>query len=191
MVERPRVQDLESFVLPRHFRGRSSAFVQMWWLVQGTLFRASPQVMYGFRRWLLRLFGARIGKKVLIRPTAEITYPWKVRIGDYSWIGDHAVLYSLGDIVIGKHCVISQRSYLCTGTHDHNRPTFDISAHTITVEDEAWLAADVYVAPGITVGRGAVIGARSSIFRDLPPMWIYLGSPARAVKPRLPSNSAG
>src|SRR4051812_46747933 len=113
-------QDLSEFRLPEHFRGRPAWLVQLWWLVQSTLFGLSPQFMYGWRRFLLRLFGARIGDKVLVRPTARITYPWKVSIGNHSWIGDEAILYSLGEIEIGANVVISQRSYICTGSHDCN-----------------------------------------------------------------------
>lgn len=179
-----KTQDLSTFRLPAGFRGRPGWYVQLWWLVQATLFRHSPQVLYGWRRWLLRRFGATIGHKVLIRPTVTITFPWKVSIGDHSWIGDEVVLYSLGPITIGKDVVVSQRSYLCTGSHDYRSPSFDIWAKPIVIEDEAWLATDVYVAPGIRIGGGAVVGARSSVFKDLPGMQIYLGTPATPVRAR-------
>ncbi|RME56374.1 colanic acid biosynthesis acetyltransferase WcaF [Candidatus Parcubacteria bacterium] len=177
-------QNLARFSLPQGFRGKPAWFVQLWWLVQSTLFALSPQALYGWRRFLLRLFGAKIGKKVLIRPSARITYPWKVRIGDYSWIGDYVELYSLGEIEIGSHVVISQRSYLCTGAHDYEKESFDIYAKRIVVEDEAWIATDVFVAPGVRIGRGAVIGARSSVFADMPEGMICIDSPARPVRPR-------
>ena len=99
-------QKLISFTLPSGFRGRPSWFVQLWWFVQNTLFRLSPQILYPWRRFLLRLFGASVGDGVLVRPSVRITYPWKVRIGDYSWLGDDVVLYSLGEIVIGRNTVI-------------------------------------------------------------------------------------
>jgi putative colanic acid biosynthesis acetyltransferase WcaF len=181
----PEIQDLKRFRLPPDFRGRSGLVVQLWWFVQTIFFRGSPQVMYGFRRWLLRLFGAQIGKGVIVRPSVTIPYPWKLQIGDHSWIGDHAVLYCFAKITIGKNVVISQKSYLCAGTHDYRSPGFDIQAFPIVIEDEAWLAADVFVAPGITVGRGAVVGSRSSVFGDLPGMMVSVGSPARPIRPRL------
>jgi putative colanic acid biosynthesis acetyltransferase WcaF len=181
----PSVQDLEKFSLPKNFRGRSGLAVQIWWLVQATLFRHSPQVLYAFRRWLLRLFGAQIGKGVKVRPSATFTYPWQVKIGDHSWIGDDAVIYSFAEINIGKNVVISQRSYLCAGTHDYRSASFDIRALPIVIEDEAWLAADVFVAPGVTVGRGAVVGSRSSVFTNLPAMMVCIGSPARPSRPRI------
>ena len=103
------MQLLNTFKLPKNFRGKNAFVVQLWWLVQSLLFKNSPQLLYGFRRFILRMFGAKIGKKVIIRPTVRITYPWKVSIGDYSWIGDDVVLYSLGEIEIGRNVVISQR----------------------------------------------------------------------------------
>ena len=177
-------QNLEKFSLPPQFRGRSAVVVQLWWLVEATLFAWSPQFMYGWRRFLLRLFGAKIGRKVLVRPTVRITYPWKVTIGDFSWIGDFVELYTLGEIHVGDNAVISQRSYLCTGSHDFSTPTFDIYQKPIHVGNQAWVATDVYIAPGVTIGDAAVIGARSTVFTDMPAGMICYGSPAQPVKPR-------
>ena len=174
-----KVQDLERFKLPDDFRGRSGFTVQLWWMVQATFFRCSPQLLYGFRRWLLRLFGAQIGKGVIIRPSVTTPYPWKLKIGDHSWIGDDAVLYTFADITIGRDVVVSQKCYLCAGTHDYRSPGFDIQAFPIVIEDEAWVAADVFVAPGVTIGKGTVVGSRSSVFTSLPPMMVCVGSPAR------------
>lgn len=180
-----KIQDLASFQLPANFRGKSGWYVQLWWIVQSTLFGLSPQFMYSWRRWLLRQFGATVGKHVLIRPTVRITYPWKVCIGDYSWLGDDVVLYSLGEIFIGDHVVISQRSYLCTASHDYRQPTFDMVASKIQIEDQAWLATDVFVAPGVNIGRGAVVGARSSVFEELPAMKVCIGTPAKPIRERV------
>lgn len=177
-------QDLSRFRVPERFRGRSAAFVQLWWLVEATLFRHSPQIFYGWRRFLLRIFGARIGRGVLIRPSAEITYPWKVSVGDYSWIGDRAVLYSLAEIHIGAHSVVSQDCYLCAGSHDPESVAFDIFAVPIHIGSQCWLASDVFVAPGISISDAAVVGARSSVFHDLPEAMICYGSPARPVRQR-------
>ena len=178
------VQNLNRYKTPPNFRGRSKVTVQLWWLVQATFFRLSPQFLYGWRRFILRCFGAYIGKGVIIRPSVQITYPWKLRIGDYSWIGDEVVLYSLGEIEIGAHTVISQRSYICTGTHDYNTVDFRIYAKKITIGTKCWLATDVYVAPGITISDATVVGARSSVFKSLPEAKICVGSPAQPIKDR-------
>jgi len=177
-------QSLQDFRLPDDFRGRSAFIVQLWWLTQSTLFGFSPQFMYAWRRFLLRLFGSKIGKNVLVRPTIRVTYPWKVTIGDYSWIGDDVVLYSLGKIEIGKNTVISQKSYLCAGSHDYTKPTFDIYAKPITIGDEVWIATDVFLAPGVTIGKGTVVGVRSTVLQDLPPGKICYGNPAKPTKDR-------
>lgn len=184
-------QDLSKFSVPSEFRGRSRIAVQTWWLIQSTLFHGSPQLAYGFRRWLLRLFGAKVGAGAIIRPSATITYPWKVTIGEHAWVGDHAILYSLGPIDIGDHAVISQGVHLCAGDHDYTRSDFPIRGRAIRIGDEAWVAADVFVAPGVAVGRGAVIGARSSVFQDMPEGMVCVGSPCRPVKKRIVLDAGG
>lgn len=178
-------QRLDQFRLPSDFRGRPVIVVQLWWLVQSTLFAWSPQFLYGWRCFLLRLFGAKIGKGVLIRPTVLVTYPWKLTLGDYCWIGDHVELYTLGSIQIGAHTVISQCSYICTGGHNPSTPSFDIYVKPIVIEDQVWVAADVFIAPGVTVGRGTVIGTRSTVFNDLPAGKICYGNPAIVIKDRI------
>ena len=178
-------QDLSKFELPVNFRGKSKWLVQLWWIAQILFIKCSPQFMYGWRRFLLRCFGAEIGKGVLIRPSVRIQYPWKVFIGDYSWIGDDVILYSLGKIKIGSNTVISQKSYLCAGTHNYNNKSFTIRAGEIVIGKECWLATDVYVAPGVVIGDGTVVGARSSVFTSLPPGKICYGSPAKIIKDRI------
>ena len=178
------MQNLNRFKLPRGFRGKSAIYVQLWWVIQGLFFKTSPQILYGWRRFLLRCFGAKIGKGVIIRPSVKITYPWKVTIGDFSWIGDDVVLYSLGEILIGSNTVISQRSYICTGSHDYKKIDFPIYAEKIVISDGCWLATDVFVAPGKIIKQGAIVGARSSVFNDLDGNSIYAGSPAKFIKKR-------
>jgi len=179
-----KVQDLARFQLPPDFRGRSAVVVQLWWIVRDTLFLCSPQFMYGWRNALLRLFGAKIGKGVMLRPTVRITYPWKLKIGDNVWCGDFVELYTLGEIEIGADVVVSQNSYICAASHDHTVPTFDIYTKRVIIEPEVWVAADVFVGPGVRIGRGAVIGARSTLLSDAPEMMIMAGSPAKVVRPR-------
>lgn len=180
----PVYQDLALHKVPCGFRGRNKFVVQLWWIVQATLFAWSPQILYGWRRFLLRLFGAKIGKKVLIRPSAKFTYPWKVSIGDCSWVGDDCVFYSLGEIKIGRNVSIAHRDYFCTGYHDIHSLSFDIKQKPIVIEDECWIPNDVFVGPGVTIGRGAVVGARSTVLKDLPKGMICYGYPAKPIKER-------
>ncbi|HBB33593.1 MAG TPA: colanic acid biosynthesis acetyltransferase WcaF [Cyanobacteria bacterium UBA8803] len=171
--------DLRQYDQSDYDRGRPGWFILLWWLVQAIAFPLSPHNAHGFRRWLLRRFGAKIGKGVLIRPTARFTYPWKITIGDYSWIGDDVVLYSLGAIQIGSHCTISQKCYICTGSHDMQDPAFGLLVDKIAIGNGVWIAADCFIAPGVQIGANAVIGARSSVFGNLPEQQVCWGTPAR------------
>jgi putative colanic acid biosynthesis acetyltransferase WcaF len=164
--------------------GKPKLFVFLWFLCQETLFRFSPIPFYSFRRWLVRLFGGKIGQGVILRPRARLHYPWRIEIGDYSSIGDDAWLYSIAPIKIGSHSVISQKCFLCTASHDYEDPHFKTTAAPIVIGDGVWLAADVFVAPGVTIGHNALIGARSSVFRIMPAGMICYGNPCRPLKPR-------
>jgi putative colanic acid biosynthesis acetyltransferase WcaF len=179
------MQDLNGFSVPKGFRGGNAIKVQLWWAVQATLFAWSPQVLYRWRAFLLRLFGAKVGKGVVIRPSVKITYPWKLTLGDYSWVGDDAVLYTLGDITIGANSVVSQKCYLCTGSHDYMSAHFDINATPIVIGEKCWLATDVFVAPGVSIGDCTVVGARSSVFKSLPANAICRGNPAVVTRERV------
>jgi putative colanic acid biosynthesis acetyltransferase WcaF len=184
MDEVRRFQDLGQFRMPRGFRGRSAIAVQIWWILQDTLFRWSPQAFYPWRNFLLRIFGAKIGKAVKFRSTVRVTYPWKLTVGDDVWIGDDCVFYNLGEIVIGSSVAIAHNVYFCTGLHDYTKIAFPIKQEPIHVEDEVWLPNDIFIGPGVTIGRGTVVGARSTVLRDLPPGMICYGYPAKAVRPR-------
>ena len=177
-------QNLKEFKVPNDFRGRSKVIVQLWWIIEKTIFAWSPQFLYGWRRFLLRLFGAKIGKGVLIRPTAKFTYPWKISIGDFTWIGEDCILYSLGSITIGKNVAVAHGVYFNTGLHNYKRSSFDIGSNDVVIKDEAWITNDVYIAPGVEIGKGCVIGARSSVFKNMPNGWACFGNPATPIKKR-------
>jgi putative colanic acid biosynthesis acetyltransferase WcaF len=178
---RNQFQDLSRFRLPRGSRGRPTWFVQLWWLFDALFVRPTPQGFYFWRRFALRLFGATVGRKVLVRPGVRVTFPWKVVIGDYCWIGDNATLYSVANITIGEHSVISQEAYLCTGTHDHCDMSFSLVASPITAEPECWIAARTFVGPGVRIGRGAVVGVGAVVLSDVEPATIVAGVPARKL----------
>lgn len=181
-------QDLALFSVPASFRGRSAFFVQIWWLVQALIFRPLPQICFPLRRLILRAFGAHVGANVKIRPGVRITYPWKVSIGDNTWIGDDVTLYSLGPIAIGSNSVISQQTYICAADHDHSDVTFPLRERPVCIGSEVWIAGAVWIGPGVTIGDGTVVGARSNVFKSLPPRMICFGSPCVPVKVRAPSS---
>ncbi len=190
---RPRL-DADSWIDLRQYdqswfdRGRPGWYILLWWLVQAIAFPLSLHNAHGFRCWLLRRFGAKIGFGVKIRPTARFTYPWKVEIGDYSWIGDDVVFYSLDRLTIGFQCVISQKCYLCTGSHNFQDPAFGLMVAPIAIGNGVWIAADCFVAPGVRIGANGVIGARSSVFSDIPEAQVAWGTPCRPRNPRVMNN---
>ena len=157
----------------------------LWALVQATVFRWSPRPLHGFRAGLLRLFGADIPKvsQVVIFPTAKITFPWKLTLAPRSMVGPRVTLYTLAPITLQRGANVSQNCHLCAGTHDFNRWDMPLVARPIVIGENAWLGADVFVGPGVTIGELCVVGARSVVVKDLPPHMIAVGSPCRPVKP--------
>ena len=133
---------------------------------------------------MLRSFGATIGKGVHIHPTVRITIPWTLTIADYAAIGDHAILYSLGPISIGQSTTISQNAHLCAGTHDYLESEMPLLKPPITIEAGAWICADAFVGPGVTIGENAIVGARSVVFGDVERDMIVRGNPATSLKKR-------
>lgn len=169
--------DLSKYDQSDFNRGRSNWFILIWWLVQAVLFPLTLHNFNGFRCFILRLFGAKIGKQVVIRPSVRIYYPWKLTIGDYSWIGDDVFFYSLDQITLGCHCVISQKSYLCTGSHKYTDPHFGLTTAPIVIGNGAWVATDCFIGPGVTIGANTVVGVRSSVLKDLPSGYVSWGNP--------------
>jgi putative colanic acid biosynthesis acetyltransferase WcaF len=155
------------------------------WMAGQRLFRASPRPAFGFRVALLRLFGAEIGQGVHVYPSATIYFPWKLRVGDWSAIGEDALIYNLGPVTLGANVTVSQRAHLCAGTHDYNDPAMPLLKPPIDVGDQAWICADAFVGPSVSVGEGAVVGARAVAMKDVPPWTVVAGNPARVVKQRV------
>ncbi|WAL60044.1 hormogonium polysaccharide biosynthesis acetyltransferase HpsU [Thermocoleostomius sinensis] len=175
----PALVDLRRYNQSHFDRGRPGWVILLWWLVQAIVFPLTPHSVHAPRIAVLRWFGATIGHGVIIRPTARFTYPWKITIGDYSWIGDDVVLYSLDRIAIGAHCVISQRSYLCTGSHNIDDPAFGLTTAPIQVGNGVWIATDCFVAPGVKIGANTVVGARSNVLKTLPEQSVCWGNPCQ------------
>jgi putative colanic acid biosynthesis acetyltransferase WcaF len=133
---------------------------------------------------LLRLFGAQVGAQVHIHPSARIFLPWNLEIGDWSSVGFEAWLYNLGPMKIGERVTISQRAHLCGGTHKFREACMPLVRSSISVGDEAWICADAFVGPGVTIGDRAVVGARAVVMRNVPPGKIVVGNPARETGER-------
>lgn len=156
----------------------------VWALIEQTLFRFSFPTWYGYRAALLRLMGARIGPQSQIRRTVHFECPWNFTCGDHCAIGDRAIIYALGPISLGNSVSISQYSHLCAGTHDFHQKTLPLLRPPIVLKDNAWLGAEAFVGPGVTMHEGALLGARASAFKDLDAWTMYAGNPARRLKER-------
>ena len=154
------------------------------WAACSPLFRWSPRLCWGWRRFMLRLFGAKIGAQVHIHPSARIFLPWNLEIGDWSSVGFEALLYNLGPMKIGERVTISQRAHLCGGTHKFREACMPLVRSSISVGDEAWICADAFVGPGVTIGDRAVVGARAVVMRNVPAGKIVAGNPARETGER-------
>lgn len=178
---------LNEFKRPGDFR--SLLCRAIWGAVQASLFRHSPTFLWFWRRFLLRLFGAKIGKGVKISPTCSVLYPHNLSIGDYCWIGPYDELYCSDRLVIGNNVALAQHVRLYTASHDIEDPSFRTITAPIIIKDQAWLAVDTFVGRGVTIGEGVVLGARSSAFKDLPAWSICLGTPARPVRKRVLRDS--
>jgi putative colanic acid biosynthesis acetyltransferase WcaF len=141
----------------------------------------SPRPCFGWRRLVLRLFGARIGAHVNIYPTAHLYMPWNVEIGAWSALGEDVLVYSLGKVRIGKSVTLSYRSHICAGTHDLNDPTLPLLKPPVTLEDGVFVGTEAFIGPGVTVGQGAVVGARAVVVKNVEPLSIVAGNPARVI----------
>lgn len=157
--------------------GAGEMFARVLWSCATPLFRFSPRIMWGWRRWLLRAFGAAIGGDVRIHPTVRVTIPWHLDIADEVGIGDSVILYALGPITIGPRACISQHAHLCAGTHRLDDAARPLVRAPIVIAADAWVCADAFVGPGVTIGRGAVLGARAVAMKDLPPAMVGVGNP--------------
>lgn len=155
-----------------------------WDLVWILACRWTPAPLQTWRALCLRAFGAKVGQGVHVYPRVRIWAPWNLEIGEEAGIANGVTLYSQGKIMIGKRAVISQGSHLCAGTHDFEIPGFPLVAKPITIEDHAWLAAEVFVHPGVTIGEGCVVGARSVVTKDLPGWMVCSGFPAKVLRAR-------
>lgn len=154
------------------------------WALATPLFRWSPRPLFGWRRWLLRRFGARVGAAVHIDPSARIEIPWNLDIEDGAAIGAYAWVYSLGPVRIGARATVSHRAHLCAGTHDYADPSLPLLRIGVSIGADAWICSDAFVGPGVSVGEGAVVGAAAVATRDVEAWNVIAGNPARFVKMR-------
>ena len=164
--------------------GAGTQVARVLWALVRPLFALSPRPLWGWRRFLLRLFGARVGRAVHIYPSVRVAMPWNLAVGDESAVGDRVHLYNLGPFTIGRQVTISHQAHLCGGTHDHRQASFPLVKCPITVDDGAWICAEAFIGPGVTVGAGAIVAARAVAVKDVAPGQIVGGNPARLIGQR-------
>lgn len=156
----------------------------IWDTIGQRVFRCTFHTWYGLRASIINMFGAKVHPSARLRSTVKVEIPWNLTIGANSSVGDGTRLYCLGPVTIGEHVSISQHAHVCAGTHDFTRPDMPLIRPPITINDHVWIAADAFVGPGITVGEGAILGARGCAFKDLDAWTIYGSNPAKAISPR-------
>lgn len=165
-------------------RGRSKLCEVCWYVVKRAFFLSPLPWPSRLKRGLLRIFGAKIGSGVCIKPRVNIHLPWKLTVGDHAWIGEEVFVLNLERVTIGAHCCISQRAFLCTGNHDYRKVEMSYRNAPIVVSDGAWIGAQVFLAPGVVIGSDAVAIAGSVVLKNLPPAMICSGNPCQPVKER-------
>jgi len=156
----------------------------LWGIVWLFFFRPSPRNMHWWRNMLLRAFGAKLHPTARIYPRARCWAPWNLTMGIYSCVSDDVDVYCVDTITIGDYSTVSQYSYLCGATHEYEDVNRPLLPKRIVIGRRCWIAVDVFVAPGVTIPDGVVVGARSSVFGDLPPWTVCVGTPARPIRPR-------
>ena len=164
---------------------RDRARRALWGIVYSLLFRPSPRTFHGWRRFLLRAFGARIGKGAHPYPLARIWAPWNLVMGEVSSLDNHVECHNVALVELGDRAVVSQYSYLCPSTRDIHAPGRPVVAAPIRIGDDAWIAVDSFIGPGVTIGAGAVVYARSTVTKDVPAGHVVVGAPPRLLKVRV------
>jgi len=163
---------------------REKVWRLLWAITQATFFRFSFHTWNGWRIFLLQSYGAEIDSSCVIRRTVRVECPWNLRMGANSCLGDGVFVYCLGKVTIGDRVSISQHAHLCAGSHDYSKEDMPLLRLPITIENDVWLAADTFVGPDVTVGEGAILGARAVAMKNLDPQTVYAGNPAAIIKKR-------
>lgn len=178
----------------KHLTNRNKLARLAWHLVWLVLYRPTPNILHSWRAFLLRLFGAKIGHPAYVYPNSKVWAPWNLEMGDHSTLADNVDCYCVDKIRIGSFSTVSQYTFLCTASHDYlspsilTRPDMPLVTAPINVGSRVWITAGVFIAPGVSIGDGAVVLARSSVFSDVPEWTVAVGNPAVAIRNRILRN---
>ena len=166
------------------YKPGSKIKIVLWVFVSACTLQNKLFLSSSLKRSILKLFGAKIGLGIRIKPRLHITSPWMLRVGNHCWLGEDLWIDNLIEVRIGDHVCLSQAAYLCTGNHDYRRSSFDLRLGAIEVKSHAWIAAHSVLAPGVTVGCGSIVVLGSVVLNDVPPNSIVRGNPAQVVGQR-------
>lgn len=175
-------RDLATYTAAGFDRGASRLKEIFWVLVKCVFFQTAFPWPSAARVFWLRLFGASIGNGVVVRSRVNITFPWRLRILDHVWIGEEVLILSLAPVTIESSVCVSQRAFLCTGSHDHTKPSFDLITAPITLRHGCWVAAQVFIGPGVEIGEGTTVAAGAVLMESVGPRVLVRGNPAVVVK---------
>ncbi len=176
--------DLSAFDNSWYTPGCSRLVQALWFFLGARLLRSSVIPSSRFRAWLLRLFGARLGNAVVIKPGTRVKYPWLLSVGSHSWIGEDVWIDNLAPVTLGSNVCVSQGAYFCTGNHDWSDPAFGLMARPIALDDGSWVGARSVICPGVSLGEAAVAAAGSVVSRSIPPFEIHAGNPSAFLRVR-------
>src|SRR5262245_6985187 len=163
---------------------RRQQLYRVLWSVGSIAFRLTPRPCFALRRALLRMFGAKVGRHTNVYASARIYMPWNLEVGEWAAIGEHAYIYNLGAVRIGDGAAISYRAHVCAGSHDFRSPALPLLKVPVVIDNNAWIGTDAFIGPGVRVGYGAIVGARAVVVRDVPPLHVVAGNPARQIGTR-------
>lgn len=177
--------DLSSYNNSWYNPGSGKIKILIWYFVNVVFFINPLNPLSGLKVLLLKMFGAKVGKGVVIKPNVNIKYPWLLEIGDYTWIGERVWIDNLAPVKIGKNCCLSQGSMLLCGNHNYKKTTFDLIVKGIILEDGAWVGAMSVVCPGVTLKSHAILTVQSVATETLEPYSLYKGNPAVKIRDRV------
>lgn len=178
------IVDLSKYTVGDYHPGASLLKRALWYIAGATLVDSYLLPFSPAKSALLRLFGARMGRGVVIKPKVNIKYPWRLEVGDHTWLGEEVWIDNLADVRLGSNVCLSQGAYLLTGNHNYKDRNFTLITAGIVIEDGAWVGARAVVCPGVSVGRGAVVAVQSVLTTSAESGTIYRGNPARAIRRR-------
>jgi putative colanic acid biosynthesis acetyltransferase WcaF len=181
--------DIEANRAARKYSRREQA-MRVAWALGRWLIHLSPRPFFGWRRMVLRLFGARVGREARIYSSTLVYMPWNVELGDWAAVGPDVYIYSLGRVRIGNRATLSYRAHVCAGTHDFTDPTLPLLKPSVAIEDDAWVGTEAFIGPGITVGAGAMVAARAVVVKNVAPLTVVGGNPARVIGQRPPLKNS-